>query len=389
MAIDPNIILSGNQMAQPRLPDVNAMMQTRTAGMENIYNIEQARAEQAKTAQKEQEAEALKALSPAIAAAFSDPSDAGLDAALALVPPQYQSAAKAQLDQIRALPDINKRKALIRAGLVQDEAGRTLLAQLEPTAAQRMTADIQRGQLELSKAELAQRRAEANKPETMTPYQQAQIDIEREKLRRGETPSADYTTVETAEGIFLLDKNTGKMIPAMAGAPATGEGPIDVGQPPQVLQSAAKGKETAEEVKKRLSDEKRAKDVEFAIGELENAMKEGGLIDQATGSYLGNLIDTAVQLFPVATYGAVANARMKPIADLALKLVPRFEGPQSDKDTQSYKDAAGDLANPNLAPSVKKAAADQIVKLLKKYNGQFEYGGGAGGGAIDFNDLGD
>ena len=45
MVTDPNIILSGNRMAAPRLPDVNAMMQTRTAGMENIYDIEQQRAD--------------------------------------------------------------------------------------------------------------------------------------------------------------------------------------------------------------------------------------------------------------------------------------------------------------------------------------------------------
>lgn len=154
MQTNPNIILSGNQMAQPRLPDVNAMMQTRTAGMENIYNIEQQRAAQAQAAQKEQEAAALKALSPAIAAAFSDPSDAGLDAALGLVPAQFRDAAEAQLNQIRALPDVGRRKDLIRAGLVQDEAGRTLLAQLEPTAAQRMTADIQREQNVLSRDRL-------------------------------------------------------------------------------------------------------------------------------------------------------------------------------------------------------------------------------------------
>lgn len=162
MVTDPNIILSGNQMAQPRLPDVNAMMQTRTAGMENIYALEQQRAAQAQAAQKQQEAEAMKALSPAIAAAFSDPSDAGLDAALALVPPQYQGAAKAQLDQIRALPDPNRRKDLIRAGLVQDEAGRTLLGQLEMTASQRANLDVQREQNVLRREEIAQRRAEAS-----------------------------------------------------------------------------------------------------------------------------------------------------------------------------------------------------------------------------------
>ena len=327
MVTDPNIILSGNQMAQPRLPDVNAMMQTRTAGMENIYAIEQQRAAQQQTAQKEQEAEAMKALSPAIAAAFSDPSDAGLDAALALVPPQYQGAAKAQLDQIRALPDTNRRKDLIRAGLVQDEAGRTLLGQLEMTASQRANFGIQRGQLELSQAELAQRRAEANQPEAMTPYQEAQIQIEREKL------------------------------------------------------ASTKKTETAEEVKKRLADEKRVKDLGLAVSEIERAMTPGGLIDSATGGYLSNLYDTAAAVFSMGTDSSAALARLAPIADLALKIVPRFEGPQSNYDVQAYKDAAGNLANPNVPASTKRAAAEEIVRLFKKYKDQFEYAGDAAGGA--------
>ena len=43
MAIDPSII--GNVMVPraPQMPDVNAMMQTRTAGMENVYKIERQR----------------------------------------------------------------------------------------------------------------------------------------------------------------------------------------------------------------------------------------------------------------------------------------------------------------------------------------------------------
>jgi hypothetical protein len=377
MQTNPNIILSGNQMAQPRLPDVNAMMQTRTAGMENIYNIEQQRAAQAQAAQKEQEAAALKALSPAIAAAFSDPSDAGLDAALGLVPAQFRDAAEAQLNQIRALPDVGRRKDLIRAGLVQDEAGRTLLAQLEPTAAQRMTADIQRGQLELSKAELAQRRAEANQP-----------------------AAGDFATIETADGIFMYNKKTGEGrlltdggAPAVAGTLAADEGPINVGQPPRVLQPKPTA-ETAEVVRKRLADEKRAKDLDLAITEVERAMTPGGLIDSATGGLISSLFSDAAAMFSYGTERSAALARLGPIADLALKMVPRFEGPQSNFDVQSYKDAAGNLANPNVPASVKRAAADEIVRLFRKYKDQFEYAPGevgpeGGGNVIDFNDLGD
>ena len=214
MVTNPNIILSGNQMAQPRLPDVNAMMQTRTAGLENIYNIEQQRAAQAQAAQKEQAAEAMKALSPAIAAAFSDPSDAGLDAALALVPPQYQGAAKAQLDQIRALPDINKRKGLIRAGLVQDEAGRMLLGQLEMTAAQRANLDVQREQNDLRRTEIALTR------------QKQQLDAQGQgewKLEPGEG-GFFWTNPRTRE---VIPANVTGAAPGVPGAaPAPGPSPI-------------------------------------------------------------------------------------------------------------------------------------------------------------------
>lgn len=330
MPIDPSII--GNIMAPQavQMPDVNAMMQNRTAGMENIYQIETARQAQAAEAAKAQEAEAIKALSPAIAAAFEDPSDAGLDAAFSLVPEAFGAAADEQLTQLRAIPDINRRKAVIRSALLQDDYGRALLAQLEPTANMRLQEATAGRRAALDERRLALEEAKLNQPETMTPYQQAQINLEKAKLEETKT------------------------------------------------------KETAEEVKKRLSEEKRDKDIAFAIKEVEAAAAKDGLLDDATSSYFGNAVDAALQTFGIGTPGAIANAKMKPIADLVLKLVPRFEGPQSDKDTQSYKDAAGDLANPNVPASVKKAAAMQIVGLLKKYSGQFEYTGGedTGGGGI-------
>ncbi len=334
MPIDPSII--GNVMAPQavQMPDVNAMMRTQTQGMENIYQIEAAREAQAKEDAKAQEAEAIKALSPAIAAAFEDPSDAGLDAAFSLVPEAFGAAADEQLTQLRAIPDINRRKAVIRSALLQDDYGRALLAQLEPTANMRLQEATAGRRAALDERRLTLDEAKLNQPETMTPYQQAQIDLEKAKLEETKT------------------------------------------------------KETAEEVKKRLSEEKRDKDIAFAIKEVEAAAAKDGLLDDATSSYFGNAVDAALQTFGIGTPGAIANAKMKPIADLVLKLVPRFEGPQSDKDTQSYKDAAGDLANPNVPASVKKAAATQIVGLLKKYSGQFEYTGGedtGGGEDVDTN----
>ena len=347
MPLDPSII--SNSFANISTPDVNALMQQRVQGAENIYQIETARQAQAAEAEKEAAKQAAEAMLPAVASAFSDPSDAGLDAAASMLPPEISQAFTPFLQRLKAIRDPKMRMTILRAELAKDDEGQYILGQLEPSANMRLQAEAaeRRAGLDEKRYALDERRigldeAKLNQPETMTPYQQAQIELERAKLEETKT------------------------------------------------------KETAEEVKRRLAEERRVKDVAFAVKEVEAAAEPGGLIDQATGSYIGNLVDTTFQAFGGGTYGAVANAKMKPVADLVLKLVPRFEGPQSDKDTQSYRDAAGDLANPNLPASVKRAAATKIVELLQQYSGQFEYpagedtGGGQdtnGDGVIDFNDL--
>jgi hypothetical protein len=347
MPLDPSIV--SNAFANMSTPDVNALMQQRVQGAENVYKIETARQEQAAEAEKVAAQQAAEAMLPAVASAFSDPSDAGLDAATSLLPPEVAEAFAPFMQRLKGIADPKMRMTILRAELAKDEEGKFILSQLEPSANMRLQAEAaeRRAALDEQRFALDERRigleeAKLNQPETMTPYQQAQIELEQAKLEE------------------------------------------------------TKNKETAAETKKRLDEDKRTRDVAFAVAEVEAAAEPGGLIDQATGSYIGNLVDTAAQAFGGGTYGAVANAKMKPVADLVLKLVPRFEGPQSDKDTQSYRDAAGDLANPNLPASVKKAAATKIVDLLKTYSGQFEYSGGEdtgggqdtnGDGVIDFNDL--
>jgi hypothetical protein len=57
------------------------------------------------------------------------------------------------------------------------------------------------------------------------------------------------------------------------------------------------------------------------------------------------------------------------LAARILQTVPRFEGPQSDRDVQSYKDAAGDLANPDLPRETRLAALAELERLAKKAAG--------------------
>ena len=113
------------------------------------------------------------------------------------------------------------------------------------------------------------------------------------------------------------------------------------------------------------------KDLGFAITQLSDITKDGGLIDQSTGSGAGRLTDIGAGFFGKATPGAIAIGKIAPIADLVLKMVPRFEGPQSNKDTQSYKEAAGQLADASLPTEIRKQAGKTVLRLMTERKNQF------------------
>jgi hypothetical protein len=141
--------------------------------------------------------------------------------------------------------------------------------------------------------------------------------------------------------------------------------------PSTVGGAAVKGKPSAFAEKAAAQKVQMGKDINQAIFELKNAAKTGGLIDKSTGSGAGRLYDVGAGFFGQAPEGAIAAGQLAPIADLVLKMVPRFEGPQSDKDTQSYKAAAGELANPSLPTKIRKAAANEIIRLMEARKNQF------------------
>jgi hypothetical protein len=95
------------------------------------------------------------------------------------------------------------------------------------------------------------------------------------------------------------------------------------------------------------------------------------LIDQSTGSGAGRLADIGAGFVGKATPGAIAIGKIAPVADLVLKMVPRFEGPQSNKDTQSYKEAAGQLADPTLPTAIRKEAGKTVLRLMQERKNQF------------------
>lgn len=106
-------------------------------------------------------------------------------------------------------------------------------------------------------------------------------------------------------------------------------------------------------------------------------------IKQSTGSGIGSSVDNAAALIGAGTKGREAIARLRVLSYPILSNVPRFEGPQSDYDVQVYRQAAGDFANDKEPVSVRLAALDSMVSILKKYdkanNNDWSFGAGQAG----------
>ena len=207
--------------------------------------------------------------------------------------------------------------------------------------------------------------------------QAQKIEIARQSRPPRAEPAPRTQQITLSDGsLGIVNMDTGVITPStMAGAPV-------------------KGKPSAFAEKAAAQKVQMGKDLGFAITQLSDITKDGGLIDQSTGSGAGRLADVGAGFFGKATEGAIAIGKIAPVADLVLKMVPRFEGPQSDKDTASYKQAAGQLADPTLPTKIRKEAGKTVLRLMQERKNQFatsdmaaEGAGGGGGGVVEFGSL--
>lgn len=77
-----------------------------------------------------------------------------------------------------------------------------------------------------------------------------------------------------------------------------------------------------------------------------------------------------------------ADAQLKVLAGKLTAQVPRFEGPQSDKDTALYQAMAGDIGNANKPIATRLAALQTMIDLNKKYYPEGDWGSIDTGGAV-------
>ena len=192
MPLDTSIISSYNPGAAP---DVNAMLTQQMQGMQNINTLERQRAQDALDMQdraaaqaKEQEAAAIKALLPAYTYGIQTGDIAG---ASKLVPPEMQGQLQPYIDALAGQPPEAVKSALI-GSLSASPAGQEALAAIQRA----QTAQIQQGQLDVSRGRLAFETEQAGKPPAMTPYQEAQIALDREKFEAEKAAKAAVASGE-------------------------------------------------------------------------------------------------------------------------------------------------------------------------------------------------
>jgi hypothetical protein len=112
------------------------------------------------------------------------------------------------------------------------------------------------------------------------------------------------------------------------------------------------------------SVQKKGADAKVAQSTLDGA---DALIDIATGSSVGAARDKFAAAFGYATEPAQALAELKVLQANLMLNQPRMEGPQSDRDVQLYREAAGQLGEPGVPADIKKAALRRIYALQDKY----------------------
>jgi hypothetical protein len=91
--------------------------------------------------------------------------------------------------------------------------------------------------------------------------------------------------------------------------------------------------------------------------------------NKPTGSGVGTAVDTVAGVFGFSPAGSTEAQRLKAIGGALTSKMPRMEGPQSDKDTQLYKEMAAEVGNSNLPVARRKEALKVVKELWLKYEG--------------------
>jgi hypothetical protein len=125
----------------------------------------------------------------------------------------------------------------------------------------------------------------------------------------------------------------------------------------------------------------RAKQIEEVQTNVNNAHAVHSVVKQieetlpkAHGSGIGAGFGYMANVFGMDSPQNEADAQLKVLGSKLLMQVPRFQGPQSDKDVAVYKEAAGQIGDPTIPANVRMAALKTIKELNARYAPELDWG---------------
>tara|TARA_R110000868_G_scaffold38676_2_gene135247 strand:+ start:8579 stop:9856 length:1278 start_codon:yes stop_codon:yes gene_type:complete len=349
MVTDPNIILAGNQMAQPRLPDVNAMMQTRTAGLENIYEIETGRQEQAAQAAQEaataQEDATFKALLPAYTYGIQTGDIAG---ALNLVPPEMQESLAPYVDALTGKSPQEVQAALI-GSLSSDPRGQEALSAIQ----RGQTFGVQDRQQKLAELNYEQELAAAGQPKPMSTFEEVQSGFREREV--------------------ALKEEEAKAKAAREGAIAAGEAPptelkkgerwnAKTGRVEAVPGSETYTKQKSTQAKDYSSAKNAVRELEKVRGTVK-ALKETTGYQKAmgTGAIMSNVPNTPLSTFTGAYDFQTKYKNLKGAVATLGRAAASLQGKLGNMAVQEWKNVSDAIANLDLASMSSAQLDDQLA----------------------------
>ncbi len=169
-----------------------------------------------------------------------------------------------------------------------------------------------------------------------------------------------FTPIYTADGVLAFNNRAGSAAPVMVGGKAV----IGASTDPTLQGNLSKSKKIGDIAgeTEAISTIKKPQQARETLSMLDEADK---LIDQSTGSMVGAGRDVLAGAVGISTEGAKASAKLKVLQAGLMTNMPRMEGPQSDRDVQLYREAAGQIGDP-MTPNENKKAALQVIRTLQQ-----------------------
>lgn len=364
MPIDPSIIANSMSNIASNMPDVNALMQQRVQGAENIYKIETARQEQAAEAEKEaaeaQEAATLKALLPAYTYGIQTGDMVG---AFNLVPPEIRPQLRPYIDALSGKTPQQVQAALI-GSLSSSPMGQEALAAIQRA----QTAQIQLGQLDVSREDIVLRRQkqaldargdgewtlESGEDENGRPIFVWANPRTRQIVKADVTGGVPAVTPEAAPGLTSIPAPlpSTDLVTPRAPAPGAPEvaAPISTAQPPREFRPKVKAGEATGDKQQaregvdgtllRIMDQYKILAEEKAIVSAKNTSAENvqARISTKLGPTVGRTVGTKAQ----TARDTIANLRQALLADIKAATGMSSKAIDSNVELKSFLDSLGD-----------------------------------------------